>query len=435
MNSNITFKYQELFYEIKTQIIGKNLQSDTKLDSIRTLATKRNISTTTVEKAYLQLLVEGYIYSIPKSGYYVSNIDTIVPQEHSSMIEPITTNIHQNNALTRDIFDVKTYKSILNKVMNEYSDELLYECLPNGEALLREEIRKYVLKERDVQCDVNQIIIGPGIQNLLHILLSLQDFETVSYLRPGFKKALNMFSLNGYQLFSQNTISDIVSARTDYLYISPSNIYPTGESLLIQDRIRLIKWAQNNDSYIIEDDYNFFIKYNNYTVPSIQSLDQSRVIYMGSFSKTLLPSMRISFMILPKSIYTMYLNQYQTFSQGVSKLEQLALALYFKEGLFYRHTKKLYSAYKKKNHIFRDSIDEYVKDNTVSLRGTESNLHVILDFTESSRMNQFIENCRLNNYKYTMIDHENSLIFPYSGIKNEAIKDIIDSLFKRKDNH
>lgn len=430
-----TFKYQELFQEIKTQITNNILKSNTKLDSIRTVAKRRNLSTTTVEKAYIQLFVEGYIYSKPKSGYYVSNIEKIVPQDSISQIESIPVTLSQNNALTEDMFDMKTYKSIINRVINYYSNELLHECAPNGEVMLREEIRKYVLKERDVKCNINQIIIGPGIQSLLHTLLSLKDYETISYLSPGFTKALNMFSLKGYQLFSHKSISNILSSTTDYLYISPSNIYPTGESLKIQDRVQLIKWAQSNDTYIIEDDYNFFIKYNNYTVPSIHSLDQARVIYMGSFSKTLLPSMRISFMILPESLYTLYQKKYQTFSQGVSKLEQLSLALYLKEGLFYRHTKKLYNTYKKKNEIFQDAISYYIQNEIITLRGTDSNLHVIIEFKKEEDFKQFTHNCQSRNYKYTIIDDQKSVLFPYSGIRNEDMSKTIHNLFKRKDNH
>lgn len=429
MNMKTSYKYIELFQDIKNQISNNTLSRNSKLESIRSYAKRKNLSTTTVEKAYLQLLVEGYIYSKPKSGYYVSTIENIVSQETNSNVVPIITKPYQNNALTEDMFDMKQYKSITNKVFNYYPKELLQECSPNGEEILREEIRKYVLKERGVLCDKSQIIIGPGIQNLLHTLISLKDYETLSYLSPGFQKALNMFSLKGYQLFSHKNISNILHSRTDYLYISPSNIYPTGESLKIQDRIQLIKWAQNNDSYIIEDDYNFFIKYNNYTVPSIQSLDPSRVIYMGSFSKTMLPSMRISFMILPTTLYDLYKNRYQTFSQGVSKLEQLSLALYFKEGLFYRHTKKLYNIYKKKNECFQLAIDKYVNQGRISLKGTDSNLHVIITFISKDDLNYFIDSCQSRNYKFSFIDRQFSILFPYSGIINHEMNSVIQSLF------
>lgn len=434
MNNNISYKYQDLFDDIKNQINHQVLKKHTKLDSIRHIAKKRNISTTTVEKAYLQLVVEGYIYSIPKSGYYVSDIEQLNSNPTTIDVPVIKNTTYKNNALTFDMFDFKIYKSIMNKVINYYSDELLEECTPNGEIELREEIRKYVLKERDVKCDVNQIVIGPGTQNLLQVLLSLVDYETVSFLAPGFKKALNMFSLNDYQLFSHNSIKQVLTSHTDYLYISPSNIYPTGESLKINDRISLIKWAQQNNNYIIEDDYNFFIKYNSYTVPSIHSLDPSHVIYLGSFSKTLLPSMRISFMILPDKLYALYQQKYQTFSQGVSKLEQLTLALYFKEKLFTRHTRKLYNTYKKKNKLFLKHIEQYIDSGLISVRGEESNLHVLITFHQPHSINHFIERCKAMNYKYTIINQVNSLLFPYSGIENSKMEETISYLFQTKSN-
>ncbi len=144
--------------------------------------------------------------------------------------------------------------------------------------------------------------------------------------------------------------------------------------------------------------------------------------------------MRISFMILPESLHKIYQKKYQTFSQGVSKLEQLSLALYLKEGLFYRHTKKLYNTYKKKNEIFQESIQDFVDDDSISLEGTDSNLHAVINFKERKTMDQFVRNCLSRNYKYTAIEGQKSIIFPYSGIQDQEMGDTIKALFK-KDNH
>ncbi len=145
--------------------------------------------------------------------------------------------------------------------------------------------------------------------------------------------------------------------------------------------------------------------------------------------------MRISFMILPQSLYELYQKKYQTFSQGVSKLEQLSLAFYLKEGLFYRHTKKLFNTYKKKNEVFREVIQEYIMDNTISLRGTDSNLHVVIDFKKQNSMDHFVKVCQLKNYKYTVIDENKSILFPYSGIENSEMVTIMNQLFTTKGNH
>jgi GntR family transcriptional regulator/MocR family aminotransferase len=422
--------YQRLYEDIKEKILYNELKKNNKLESIRSLAKRLDISTTTVEKAYNQLEVEGYIRSIPRSGFIVRDVhqfDTYIPHV---FIEPIEHPVQENNKLTTDLFDIKSYKTTINKVMNYHSDKLYTELDPRGEEELREEIRKYILKERDVKCDVNQIIIGPGIQSLLTILLSITNRKTVTYLTPEFSKAMNIFRAFDYTLKPRKNTSEIVRLKSDFLYISPSNIYPTGEVLEAQQRNKIIKWAHANDAFIIEDDYNFFIRYNSYTVPSIHSYDHGRrVIYIGSFSKTIIPSIRISYMVLPVELYNIYKDCYNNFSQGVGKLEQLSLALFMKEGLYQRHTKKLYNLYKEKNAIMKEALMKYNKKRHFDIRGTESNLHVVLDFTSKRQLQTFIRNCDRYYLKYAVINNSNSVIFPYSGIENHDIPRLVRDLF------
>jgi GntR family transcriptional regulator/MocR family aminotransferase len=422
--------YQRLYEDIKEQILHGELKKNQKLESIRSHASRLGLSTTTVEKAYNQLVVEGYIKAVPRSGYIVMDIHKPNFDQSMEYIEPIEHPVKENNKLTMDLFDIKAYKTVVNKVFN-YMPERLYSDLdPRGEEELREEIQKYILRERDVKCDVNQIIIGPGIQNLLAILLSITNKKSVTYLKPEFPKAMQIFRSFGYTLKARDTITEIARLKADFLYISPSNIYPTGEVLKAQDRNKIITWAHRNESYIIEDDYNFFIRYNAYTIPSIHSYDRGhRVIYIGSFSKSIIPSIRISYMVLPKELYEVYKNVYTHFSQGVSKLEQLSMALFMKEGLFKRHTKKLYNLYKEKNEIMKKSLAKYNRNNHFQIRGTESNLHVVLDFKHEKQKETFIRNCERSHLHYEAIQSTNSVIFPYSGIENSEIPSLVKSLF------
>ncbi len=422
--------YKRLYEDIKEKILNKEFKKNTKLESVRGLSNRLGISTTTVEKAYNQLLIEGYVTSLPRSGYIVLDIIEVEQKPNHSNIKPIEYKRFSNNQLTSDLFDVKSYKSIINKVINYDSELLFTECDPRGELELREEIRKYVLIERDVKCDVNQIIIGPGIQYLLHILLSLQKLKSISYLTPEFKKAIDVFRAYDYTLKPRQSINEILRIKADFLFISPSNIYPTGEVLKVKDRTKIIKWAQDNNSYIIEDDYNFFIRYNSYTIPSIYSYDQNgNVIYMGSFSKTIIPSIRISYMILPRKLYELYQSSYQIYAQGASKLEQLSLAYFMKDGLFKRHTKKLYNLYKEKNDIILRELIKYKDKHFFTIKGTDSNLHVVLNFTEQKDMNTFIKNCKRYELHYDEIANTSSIIFPYSGIENSEIPNLIKDLF------
>lgn len=429
MKTNHIPLYQKLYEDIKTKIINKEYKKNSKLESVRGLAKRLDISTTTVEKTYNQLLVEGYVKSIPRSGYIVLDVHSLDHESKYSMVEPVKYQKYQNNQLTEDLFDIKSYKSIVNKVINYQSDKLFTECDPRGELELREEIKKYVLTERNVTCDINQIIVGPGTQSLLNMLLSLEQKKTVTYLTPEFSKAMNVFRAHNYTLKPRKSVTEICRLKSDFLYISPSNIYPTGEVIKAKDRNDIIKWAKENNTYIIEDDYNFFIRYNSYTIPSLQSIDPESVIYMGSFAKTIIPSIRISYMILPINLYNIYKDVFMNYSQGVSKLDQLSLSQFMKEGLFKRHTKKLYNLYKEKNDYILKAIDSYNKDNKFKVRGTDSNLHVIIDFKAKENLDIFIRNCERYYLKYDTIKGKNSVIFPYSGIENHKINSVIKDLF------
>lgn len=427
-NINIPL-YQSLYEDIKEKIIRNDYKKNSKLESVRSLSKRLDISTTTVEKAYNQLVVEGYTKSIPRSGYIVMDVHKLEKDRYRSFIDPIDYRQAENNKLTEDLFDMKQYKATVNKVFNYQSDKL-YETLdPRGEYELREEIRKYILKERNVKCDINQIVIGPGIQSLLNILLSISNKKTVTYLTPEFPKAMNIFRGYGYALKPRENTTEIARLKADFLYISPSNTYPVGEVLKAQERNKLIKWAHDNESYIIEDDYNFFFRYNSYTIPSIFSYDDNRsVIYVGSFSKTIIPSIRVSYMVLPIPLYNIYKTRFNDFSQGVSKLEQLSLAQYMKDGLYQRHIKKLFNLYKEKNTALINALHKHNKKKLFNIRGTDSNLHVVLDFKTKGLKNTFIRNCNRYYLKYEEIKDSNSVIFPYSGFNNKEIPKLIRNL-------
>ncbi|MCF7927344.1 MAG: PLP-dependent aminotransferase family protein [Candidatus Izimaplasma sp.] len=424
----MNYLYEQLYDDLKAKIIKKEFKANYKLESVRKLAKKMGVSTTTIEKAYNQLLAEGYIKSIPRSGYFVVDINKLNEPTINTHIKEIPFESHKNNQFTPNLFDFKSYKRVMNRIINYRSRDLLKEMDPKGEYDLREEIRKYVLNQRDLHCHVDQIVIGPGIQSLLHMLLSLVNKQTVTYLTPEFKRAMTVFRNHNYTLHPQETLDEILSTSSDFLFISPSNIYPTGEVLKAKKRVNLINWAHKNNAFIIEDDYNFFMRYNDYIIPSIHSYDKGEnVVYIGSFSKMLMPSIRISYMVLPKPIYDIYRTKYTHFAQGVGKLEQLTIAEFMKDGSFNRHIKKLYKHYKKKNKTILSILKKY-NNKTYNVRGTESNLHVVLDFYDTTTFKKFIKNLNKKKFKFEQIKDQKSLILPYSGLRCEDMDQVIKEL-------
>lgn len=422
--------YQSLYLDILDKIKNQTYPKNTYLPSIRSCANKLGYSTTTIERAYNQLLAEGYITSIPRSGYKVISVDTESLSNVNQIVDPIKNERYQNNQLTMDLFDIKGYKSIINSIVNYNPEKLYSECNPLGEIELREEIRKYVFEERNVICDVNQILIGPGVQSLLQFFISMSHKATIGYLYPEFKKALDVFRDFGYIHHGYESLEALSKGQDEVIYISPSNIYPFGDVIKMSQRIMLLKKANERDAIIIEDDYNYFIRYNDYVVPSIYSIaKQNNVVYLGSFAKMLLPSIRISFMIIPMKLYDSFKNHIQKYTQGVSKLEQLSLAKYMKEGLFKRHTKRLFHKYKEKNAAIVNAILPYQKKYNFEILGIDSNLHLIIHFKQSIDAKAFINKAKQLKFKTSIIDGTNFVIFPYSGIENSMFSTILDQLF------
>lgn len=425
-----TLKYDLVYETIKNNIINDYYTPGSKLESIRQYAKKHNISTTTVEKAYNQLVVEGYITSKARSGFYVENVHKIQKSTTEESVPPIVYYPHQNDQITPCMFDTLEYKRVTNHVLNHHKEALLTQCHPSGEIELKQQIRSFLLEERNVHCDLNQIIIGAGIQSLLHILLGLKDYSNVAYLTPEFTKAITVFRHYKYKTIASHQFDQLLKHPADYLYISPSNMYPTGEILKVNERNKLIEWAHQFDSYIIEDDYNYLMRYNSEVIPSIQSFDANHVIYIGSFAKTLLPSIRMSYMVLPPSLYKIYQKNHHHFAQSVSKLEQLSVATYIEQGLYHKHLKKLSKLYKEKNEIILNALTPYLND-TLSIRSTDANLHLVFDFNYKQDKVRFKQRCDQYQLKTLDIPNTSSIIFPYSGIENKDIPLMINDLFKK----
>lgn len=428
MNSQEPTLSKQIYQEFKKKIEDRHYQIGQKLPSIRSLSKKRKISTTTVLTAYNQLTLEGYVKSVERSGFIVEPLPNLSQKTKQNKTFTHHFFVGQNKKLDAELFDLKVFKSMTNKVYNYHQEDLLKQADPFGEELLREQIQQYVLKERNVVCHKDQIIIAPGVQFLLEILVSLLPKTSVLTTPNEFTKAMNVFSK--HQMDIHHTDSFKQMPKHDFLYISPSNVYPTGEVIKMDDRINIINWANQYDSYIIEDDYNYFMRYNAFSVPSIHSLDeQGRVIYIGSFSKVLFPGLKISFMVLPVQLAKQAEDQMQVQTQGVSKVDQLAMAYFMKEGLFYRHTKKLYSSYKEKNNALIQALHSLKIADIADVTSTTSNLHIVLSFFQTKEKDRFIKQCKNHGYTYQETHQKNTLIFPYEGIENEDIYPVLKTLF------
>lgn len=455
-NNNSQPLYVQLYKYIKDEIMNDRIDENEKLPSIRQLSKNLHISRTTIENAYQQLLVEGYVYSIPKSGYFASSFDKkfvndIEEQTQSIMIEqPCDAILYdfKNEYVEEDNFDFNLWKKYINQIFNYETQKLYTVTHAQGELELRKEIIKYVRRSRGVSGSIDRIIIGGGVQYLLNILSTILKKNNIikcAFEDPGFNRAKNIFSHNDFDILpipvnDKGIDLDILSQSDAKLcYVSPSHQFPTGSVMSINQRIKLLKWAKENNGYIIEDDYNSELRYYGKPIPSMQSFDKDgKVIYLGSFSTVLVPSIRISYMILPMNLYKLYNESKYRYTQTASKTEQLALAKFMNDGMFEKHIRKLKKNYAKKNQLIIGAVKKYMGNN-VKIGGVDSGLHLLLqlqtDLIESEVINKALENkiriSGISEYRIINKDYKNPIILlSYRGISIHKIDEAINLLSK-----
>jgi len=392
--------YIQLYEQIKTEINTNFLQPYSKLPSIRRLAEDLRLSRTTVEAAYQQLAAEGYINSAPKVGYYVNSVEhtrydaepgqTSSSQEHPFQGEQKLKYDFSSDRLDEDSFDFKLWRRYVNKALKDQERLLTYGSY-QGEAELRQEIARYVHGSRGVICNPEQVIIGAGVQSLLQILSGLltADYGPIGFEEPGFRQARHIFKDHGFTIIpigidKEGIKVDLLAASpARVVYVSPSHQFPMGAAMPITRRVQLLNWAHDKRALIIEDDYDSELRYLGRPIPSLQGLNQgASVIYLGTFSKTMLPSLRISYMILPPDLTQVYQAKGRTYNQTSSKIEQLALAAYMHDGWLEKQVRRLRKIYARKNQLLTQAIEEIMK-NKVRILGKESGLHILLEVRSS----------------------------------------------------
>lgn len=415
LNRNLNIPlYQQLYQFFKTNMHHGRIQKGMKLPSKRLLASQLSISQTTVERAYEQLAAEGYIVSKPRSGWFADyNGSDFV---HSKM--PRTSSIkrkaqedkrwidfHYGN-VDSSHFPFSAWRKSMVNSLDQYGYELYRPGNALGELELRTLIAEYLYQSRGVNCLPEQVIIGAGNPVLLQILC--QVFEpniSIGYEDPGYPRARKIFEANRMNIVPIPVddegicIQKIQEQQPNLVYVTPSHQFTLGTIMTINRRIQLLKWAAENQSFIIEDDYDGEFRYTGQPIPSLQGLDQhNRVIYMGTFSKSLLPSLRISYMILPSPLLKKGHEITSLYKQTVSCHSQLTLAEFIKNGEWQKHINRMRKLYRKK----RATLLEAVKGELgkyVRIRGENSGLRILLDVYVPYSEKELIEKAKEHGVK------------------------------------
>ena len=365
-------KYEQIYNKYRNDILQGFLKNKQQLPSIRESCQIFKASQTTVEHAYDKLFVEGYITSKPQVGYFVSINQTRIKlhqqlDSYQSLHQPVDYIYDfRSQTISQDSFEMSTWKRYLkdvldnNKEMSTYGDG-------QGELVLREAICRYTYKVRGVLTHPEHILIGSSYQSLLFILAGLIPKESIIAMEyQDHLQAKRVFESYGFQVIMIRSLDDGIDLRdlkmydVDYLYINSAcqglKRKPMSQSL----KEKLIQYTQEHNITIIEDDYNGELTYASKDHYAMQCMSNSdNVIYCGSFSRLLLPSFRMSYLVFNKTYYEKYIKHKHEYGPTASKLEQLAFSKYISDGYLVKHVKKLKKEYKEKNSIMLKILEKY----------------------------------------------------------------------------
>ncbi|GAF64622.1 transcriptional regulator [Bacillus sp. TS-2] len=406
--------YEQLYSYIKKEIIEGRIEFGTKLPSKRKLSEFLKVSQNTVETAYEQLLAEGYIEVIARKGFFVQTYEDLqfvsptIQQRNTDkleMKEVIDYHFHPSQ-IDSTFFPFDKWRKHMKNALTKSQHHLLLLGDYRGEYELRYEISQYIYHSRGVICKPEQIIIGAGVEVLLQqLVLLLGSSQMYGVEDPGYHvilKILKHYPNKATALEMDDkgiSIKHLLQSKLDVLYLTPSHHFPYGTVLSINRRKRILEWAEEKSHrYIIEDDYDSEFRYSGKTIPSLHSMDRSeKVIYLGSFSKSLMPSARISYMVLPNTLLHSYQEQFNYFHQTVSRIDQVVLAEFMKNGDFEKHLNRMKKIYRRKLERVKSILKPYEQDLTIV--GEQSGLHIVLVVHNGLTEKELIDKAKEKNLK------------------------------------
>lgn len=365
-NAGQSTRYLQVYDYYKNLIVSGRLPESTKMPSIRRCAQQLGLSRTTIETAYLCLAADGYILSRPQSGYYVTgrHLKNTVSSHETQRPENngILYNFTSNN-VDAGSFDFNLWRRYIKSTLRQDKRMLTY-GEPQGEYELRQTICSYVINKRNAVCRPENIVIGAGFQTLMHILCPLiRERDGVCFHDTQFAQGMVIFKDYGFTLEQRREDARI-------LYMTPSHMTTFGDVMSVERRLALLKECAAHGRLIIEDDYDNEFRYFNKPIPCLQGLaGGDNVVYLSTFSKLLLPSIRLSFMILPDSLLPLYEEKKALYNQTASKSEQLALCQFLRDGHLDSQIRKLKRLYSGKARTLMGLLAEALGENAVVSMG------------------------------------------------------------------
>ncbi len=449
--------YLFIYNCLKQDIISGKLKAGEKLPSKRAFAGNNGISTITIQNAYDQLVSEGYIYTQPRRGYFVSEIDKI---QTPVLDAAVSYEIHvpekpvdcmydlSDNSMDPVNFPFSVWAKVSRGVMSKRKEELMTISPSGGVRALREAIANYLKSFRSMLVDPDQIIIGAGTEYLYGIITELLEKQKIYAIEnPGYKKLVNIYKQRDVECrfvsLDENgvTVDELNRVKADVAHICPTHHFPTGITMPASRRYEILAWSSENDNrYILEDDYDSEFRAGGRPLPTLFSIDGcEKVIYINTFSKSLSPTIRVSYMVLPVHLANRYYENLSFYACTVSNFVQYTLAEFIRQGYFEKHINRMRLFYMRK----RKDIIERLKSSTIGENCTiienDAGLHFLLKVDTKRNMKSLKELLLNNGIKVhsldeyyspsntsNSLDKQNLYIINYSRLNGTMIEEVLD---------
>lgn len=445
--------YEFLYKCIKKDILDGTVTANEKLPSKRSFAKNLGISVITVENAYSQLIAEGFIYSLPKKGFFAADIKNAMQKKELPAENDAEDKLFEQNKCNADFtanqtdsknFPFATWAHLMREVLTQKQADLMKNPPAGGTFELRKAIAEHLKGFRGMTVSPQQIIIGAGTEYLYGLLIQLLGFDKrYGVENPGYSKIAKVYESHNVECSFINMdkagvcIEELEKTSTDVIHISPSHHFPTGIVMPISRRYELLSWVSSSPSrYIIEDDYDSEFRFSGQPIPTLQSIDISeKVIYMNTFTKTLASTIRISYMVLPAGLVRDFHSKLGFYSCTVPTFEQFTLAAFISGGYFEKHINRMRKLY----HTKRDSVINALQTNKyahkIEVLEKDAGLHFLMRLHSDIYNEHFLkqlESCGIKimplsaYYKNPPNSAQHYFVVNYTSVIHEKIAGAIE---------
>lgn len=459
--------YEQIYEYIKLEIQTGNLSSHEKLPSARALASHLQVSRSTIDLAYSQLVSEGYVEAVPCKGYFVSQMEELYFSEKFQRKESVEENAKESTenssgvskskpqediwkidfkltGIDLDNFPYNIWRKLSKNVLSYHENDIFSLGESSGEYCLRQSICKYLFQSRGVNCTPEQVVVGAGSEYLLFLIQKMLGNQMIAMESPTYVQAYRVLESLGHhvKMISMDTegmkVEELSSCDAKLAYVMPSHQFPLGTIMPLKRRMELLKWAsKERERFIIEDDYDSEFRYKGKPIPALKAYDrEDKVIYLGTFSKAIAPAIRISYMVLPRQLCGVFEEKCGVYSSTVSRIDQMVVCDFMNQGYFGRHLNKMRGIYKAKHDALLAGLKNISSIKKIS--GENAGVHMVIAFgtgTEAEWMKR-AENVGIKVYGLSgyFVNEKQSnpvrLLLGYANLKEEEIIQACEMLKK-----